>query len=83
MTFKRERPVLGITIKISTDRKRGNGAIGGGRKNSTGKKATISIDGADPIKVTAPTTTELLGKIRRQFSIPPHVRINGTGETRI
>jgi hypothetical protein len=32
MTFKREKPALGITIKISTDRKRGNGAVGGGRK---------------------------------------------------
>jgi hypothetical protein len=83
MTFKREKPALGITIKISTDRKRGNGAVGGGRKDSTGKKAIVSIEGADPVKVTGSTAKDLLGKIRRQFSIPPHVRINEKGETRI
>ena len=83
MTFKRERPALGITIKISTDRKRGNGAVGGGRKGSSGKKAVVTVLGHDSVTVTGATVRELLKQVRSQFSIPPEVRINEKGETRI
>lgn len=83
MAYTRERPAMGIVITITTHRKRGNGAVGGGRKGSTGKKAVIIVEGYDPVTVTGNTTRDLLKQVRKQFDIPPHITINEKGETRI
>lgn len=83
MVYTYERPPLGIVITITTHRKCGNGAKGGGRKGSSGKKAVVLANGSDPITITEATISELLKEVRKRFSIPPHVRINKEGETRI
>lgn len=43
MVFKAEKPKQGlvVTVKKNGHRKNGNGAVGGGRSGSTGKKAVI------------------------------------------
>jgi hypothetical protein len=81
MTHARDIAQLGLTIEIKTHRKEGNGAKGGGRKGNTGKKGIITKQGEEPITVTGNTARELLGKIRKQFKIPPHVSINQKGMT--
>lgn len=83
MVYKTEREKIGVTIKISSYRKHGNGAIGGGRKNTSGKKAIISKDGTESIILTAGTLCQLLKDVRSTCKISPDVRINQKGETYI
>lgn len=83
MAYKTEVKKIGLTIKISTDRKHGNGAKGGGRKNTSGKKAVVSREGSEDTTVRGSTTTGLLREVRDQFKIPHTVQINRKGETRI
>lgn len=83
MVYKAERPDLGLTITISSHRKHGNGAIGGGRKGSTGKKAEVTRKGTESVTITGTSTTDLLRKVRNRFSIPSNVKINNKGETKI
>lgn len=83
MVYKTEVPKMGLTITISAHRKYGNGAVGSGRKNNSGKKATVSKDGCDDVVITGNTTKDLLKNVRRQFNIPPNISIGEKGETRI
>ena len=83
MVYKAEVPKMGLIIDISTHRKCGNGAVGGGRKNASGKKAVVSKDGNDDVVVTGSTTKDLLKQVRRQFNIPPNIKINEKGQTYI
>ncbi len=83
MVYKADQKMMGLTIKISPHRKHGNGAVGGGRKNTSGKKAVVSRDGDEDITLVGSTTSGLLKDIRRQFKIPPSIKINEKGETRI
>jgi hypothetical protein len=83
MVWNTERAKLGITITIRAYRKHGNGAVGSGRKNSTGKIAVVTKAGEDPVRVTASTRTELMQKLRRQWCIPSGVVINEKGVTEI
>ena len=83
MTYKVEQKKMGLTITISSHRKHGNGAIGGGRKNTSGKKAVIHQEGGEKVTLTGSTTKDLLRKIREYFTIPHYLTINAKGETRI
>ena len=83
MVRRAEQAKRGIVIKITTDRKHGNGGKRGGRKNSTGKKAVVTQNGGEPISVREGTMTDLLKAVRARFSISPSVRINEKGETHI
>lgn len=81
MVYKTERPKMGLTIKITSHRKHGNGAIGSDRQNTTGMKATVSRKGSEDFIVTGSTKRALLKEVRRQFKIPPDTKINEVGET--
>ncbi len=81
MVYKTEHKEIGLTIKISSHRKHGNGAVGGGRKNTSGKKAVISKIGNENVVITACTMCQLLKDIRSKFNIPPYIKINEKGET--
>jgi hypothetical protein len=83
MVYKTEVPKLGLTIKIGSHRKHGNGAVGSGRQNGTGKKAVVSKDGEDARTVLGNTTKDLMQKLRREFRIPGNVIINEKGESYI
>ncbi len=83
MTYKVEPKNMGLTITISSHRKHGNGAVGGGRKSTSGKKAVIHQNGGEKVVLTGSTTTELLKKVRNQFNVPHYVAINKKGKTRI
>lgn len=83
MVYKAEEAKMGLTIDISTHRKKGNGAVGSGRKNNSGKKASVTKENGEVDTVTGATTTDLLKNVRRQFSIPPSIKINEKGVTRI
>ncbi|HBH71597.1 MAG: hypothetical protein UU88_C0004G0035 [Parcubacteria group bacterium GW2011_GWC1_42_11] len=83
MVYRTEVKKMGLTIKITTDRKHGNGAKGGGRKNTSGKKAVVSKEGIEDTTVRNSTTTGLLRDLRNQFKIPHSVQINREGETHI
>lgn len=83
MTFRAEVRKMGLTITISSDRKHGNGTKGGGRKNTTGKKAVVKKDGAEEKPIRGSTTTDVLRQVREKYKIPHHVQINRKGETRI
>lgn len=54
MVFRAEPEKLGLVISIGTHRKHGNGAVGGGRKNSTGKMATVVRARFPAVTITAP-----------------------------
>ncbi len=83
MVYKTASVTLGLTIIISSHRKHGNGAKGGGRKNSSGKKAVVFQKDKDPITLTGSTTSELMKSLRAQFRIPSSIVINPKGETSI
>ncbi|MFZ2832222.1 MAG: hypothetical protein WAZ40_03655 [Minisyncoccia bacterium] len=83
MVYEPERKSMGLTISISSHRKNGNGAVGGGRKNTTGKKAVITQEGSERVTLTGSTVTDLLREIRKKFNIPHTTQINRKGETRI
>jgi len=79
MVYKTEFPKLGLTIKISSHRKHGNGAVGSGRQNGTGKKAVVSKDGSESKTVLGNTTKDLMRNLRKEFCIPHNVAINKSG----
>lgn len=82
----KDRQILGYVVVVKPYRK-GNGAVGGGRKGNTGKRCFLykleesggrnlvsSVDGA--------TAKEATRELRRQNRvIPQHVSINDRGET--
>jgi len=81
MSFKAVPNKLGLTIKIGTHRKHGNGAKGGGRQRGSGKKAIVTEGDKEPVIVTGATRKELFRILRAQFNIPPNVTINESGVT--
>jgi hypothetical protein len=74
-------PEVGTTIRISSHRKHGNGALGSGRKNTTGKKATVFKPNGDKVVITGHTAKALLRTVRKELCIPPNIPINKKGET--
>lgn len=83
MVYKTEQDKMGLTITIGPHRKHGNGAVGGGRQHTSGKKAVISKEGEGTVVLTGSTVSALLKDVRKQFKIPPHIRIHEKGETSI
>jgi len=83
MTYPREQIKMGLMITIKTDRNKGNGGKGGGRKGTGGWKATVLQEDCEKVILRASTATVLLQVVRDQYKIPPHIRINREGETRI
>lgn len=83
MVYRTEKKEVGLIIRISPDRKHGNGAKGGGRKNTSGKKAVITKECGEKVTLTRSTTTDLLRAVRVEFKIPHNIQINRKGETRI
>jgi len=80
-----EQPKLGRKVVVKTHRKHGNGAVGGGRKNSTGKRGIIyGIKGDKEVELTrcdASTFRELKRKLYETGYIPRNVSISSSGET--
>ena len=80
-----ERERLGRIIVVKAKRK-GNGAIGGGRKNKSGKKGIIyELDAAGTRKEIAQasghTRKDLSRNLRATGYVPEYVCINSSGET--
>ena len=80
-----ERISFNRVVVVSAKRK-GNGAIGGGRKDISGKKAVIwqrHPDGTRTELATAcgSTIKDLSRKLRATGFIPQHVSLNSSGET--
>lgn len=80
-----EKEPLGRIVKISAQRK-SNGAIGGGRKGTSGKKGTIyqvHEDGArkELASISESTFKSLSRALRKTGLIPQHVTLNSHGET--
>lgn len=78
-------PEQGRTITISPYRKSGNGAVGSGRKNNSGKRGVVTQADAGGnrvvvIKTEAPTFCEL-SKQLHSLGVPSHVSINKKSET--
>lgn len=86
MVWKKEKPKLNRVIVVTSYRKHGNGAVGSGRKNETGKRGEVSQIAEDGgrlmiLKVEAPTLKALSIKLRGFGGVPEHVSINKKGET--
>lgn len=82
-----QRPLLNRLVVIKSWRKHGNGAKGGGRQGSSGKKGTIyqiERDGTRSELATESegTFTNLSRKLRKSGFIPQYVALNKSGETR-
>lgn len=82
-----ERVVLGYVIVMKSWRKGGNGPIGSGRLDGTGKRCQlykVAEDGGRElvVEITGPTSKEVLRRLRstNRF-IPPHVAVKHYGET--
>lgn len=88
--------IFNRVVVIKPWRKHGNGAKGGGRQGSTGKKGQIfqvasdgtrtpvvlsTVDGEDVFVLTGSTGKDVSRKIRNTGLIPQHVAINEHGET--
>jgi hypothetical protein len=85
MYEQNEKPKQGRTITVSPYRKSGNGAVGSGRQQNSGKRGVVtqkSDDGTSlvVIKTEAPTFRELSKKLHG-LGVPNHVSINKNGET--
>ncbi len=81
-----ERIQLRRVVVVKTQRK-GNGAIGGGRKGNSGKQGVIyrlEDDGTrtELASQDGATFTDLSRKLRATGFIPGHVSINKSGETK-
>lgn len=82
-----ERSVLGYVVVVKPYRKHGNGAVGGGRKGSSGKKCflyKLSSTGARELVASAegPTAKAVVRELRVVSKvIPQHVAVSHTGET--
>lgn len=82
----RDREMLGRVVVIKTRRKHGNGAVGGGRKNSSGKTGIIYQVGEDGkrtelARANGTTFTDLSRQLFKTELIPRDVTINSSGET--
>lgn len=81
------REMLGYVVVMKPWRKHGNGAKGGGRQASTGKKCTLyKLDDRGNRELVASvegSTAKAVAKELRVANkfIPPHVSINQSGET--
>lgn len=81
----RERAMLGRIVTITAKRK-GNGAIGGGRKGSSGKKGVIyQVDDAgkktELARASGATLKELSRELRKTGFIPEYVSLKSKGDT--
>lgn len=81
----RERAKLGRIVTITAKRK-GNGAKGGGRKGSSGKKGVIyqvDEDGkkTELARASGATLKELSRELRKTGLIPEYVSLNSKGDT--
>ena len=87
-----ERTILNRVVVIKSWRKHGNGAKGGGRQGSSGKKGQIfqvaddgtrtALELAKDIDVLTGTTfADLSRKLRGTGLIPQHVALQSRGET--
>ncbi len=87
-----ERTAHNRVVVIKSWRKHGNGAKGGGRQGSTGKKGQIfqvATDGTrtalklskDADTLTGATFADLSRKLRGTGLIPRHVALNSRGDT--
>ncbi len=81
-----QRTLLGRTVVMKAYRKHGNGAIGSGRKQSTGKRGSvyeINSQGERELlaKVEGPTAQAVLKELRAEGFIPTWVSVNNNGET--
>lgn len=86
------RTTLNRVVVIKSWRKHGNGAKGGGRQGSSGKKGqifqveddgtrTVLQLGKDVDVLTGATLADLSRKLRSTGLIPQHVTLNSSGET--
>jgi hypothetical protein len=79
--------VLGYVLVVKPYRKHGNGAKGGGRKGSSGKRCTLyKLDASGKRKFVADTEGPNAKTALRELKsltavIPSHVAINNNGET--
>ena len=85
MYKQNEKPKQCRTITISPYRKNGNGAVGSGRQNNSGKRGVVTQadevgNSVVVIKTEAPTFREL-SKQLHGLGVPNHVSINKNGET--
>lgn len=81
----KEHAELGRTVVVKAFRK-SNGAVGGGRKNHTGKKGVIyaTDDAGKRVELAAcrgATFRELSRKLFETGLVPRHVTIKPKGET--
>jgi len=82
-----ERIVLGYVVVVKPYRKHGNGAKGGGRLGSTGKKCSLyKIGEAGSRELVAstegPTAKAVVKELRSTTKIiPQYVAVNHNGET--
>jgi len=79
MVYKPEQKKLGLSIKFGTYRKHGNGAVGGGRKDSSGKRAVVSRPGEVDVTITGGTSAELAKELRKRFNIPSNISFSAKG----
>jgi hypothetical protein len=82
----KEREKLGRKVVVTTYRKHGNGAVGGGRRGQSGKRGIIYSVAADGTETElaqreGPTFKKLSKKLFATKFIPPYVAINRSGET--
>jgi DNA-binding PadR family transcriptional regulator len=81
----KESEVLGRKVVVKTWRKKGNGAIGGGRKNNSGKMGIIyqvSDQGEEELaRCKGSTFKDLSRKLFDTGFIPRNVAISSSGET--
>jgi hypothetical protein len=81
-----QRLLLNRVVVVKPWRKHGNGAKGGGRQGTSGKKGTIfQLENGTQTELkteTGSTFTDLSRKLRSSGLIPQHVALNKSGETR-
>ena len=81
----RDKEALGRVVVIGTQRK-GNGAVGGGRKGKSGKKGVIyQLDNkgqrTELGRASGSTMKDLSRNLRATGHIPQYVTLNNYGET--
>lgn len=81
----KDRKTLNRTVTVTAQRK-GNGAIGGGRKGHSGKKGVIkgldeSGKQVELARATGTTMKDLSRELRKTGLIPEYVSLNSKGDT--
>ncbi len=82
-----KREPLGYVVVMKSWRKHGNGAKGGGRQGSTGKKCSLfKLDAKGNRELVASTEGSTAKAVTKELRtankiIPPYVTINQSGET--